>query len=129
MPSPSSCSCHGSLPWLMDPLPLAQPSWSTTAPSVHPIAPSPTVESAPIQVWGEDQSAWAWWLGFLHTLDLKGDMNPSMDEPCTYMGDDLGMGALFGLPRVSIEAKEGAIDAHDISPDEWLMMGPEQDQD
>jgi hypothetical protein len=90
---------------VMESMPLPEPIWSTTAPSIL-AAPAPPAMEAPEFEWGENQASYTWWLGFLKTLDSK-----LYNEEPRYPFENQELG------------EPPFLDACDQScPDEWLMF-------
>uniref|UniRef100_A0A7N2M3U0 Uncharacterized protein n=1 Tax=Quercus lobata TaxID=97700 RepID=A0A7N2M3U0_QUELO len=102
-------------------MPIPEPIWSTTAPSILAAPPQPGMEAVEFE-WGENnQASHTWWLGFLKTLDSK------YNEETKYP-----LGALFSQcqqegPKLG---EPPFIDASDqsTSPDEWLIFPATEDQ-
>lgn len=110
--------CHS----LMETMPLPEPVWSTTEPSVMadpppppPPPPSKSDSETPIMdlEWGENEnqsSSYSWWLGFLESLDD----NKVSGEKLNIVMEDSEM----------LSHESGFGDAMDQTccTDEWLMI-------
>jgi hypothetical protein len=105
-------------------MPLPEPIWSTTAPSIVLAAPTPPAMEAPEFEWGENQAAYTWWLGFLKTLDNK----YNHEEPKYHFGNS----RILFTQRCQEAPKLGEstfLDGCDqSSTDEWLMFPTTEDQ-
>lgn len=122
--SSSAQCCYYSL---TEAIPIPEPIWSTTAPTI-PAAPSSATAAAAVESlefeWGESHaSAYNWWLGFLKTLDSK--IN-NIENYSTYPHS-----RLFGY-QDNLKLGEGmfvdASDQQNTAPDEWLTFPASDDQ-
>lgn len=123
--SSSAQCCYYSL---TEAMPIPEPIWSTTAPTI-PAAPSATaaaaVESLEFE-WGESQAAaYNWWLGFLKTLDgkISNVENYSKYPHSRVFGcqDNLKLGE----GKFAVGASD---DQQNTAPDEWLTFPTSDDQ-
>lgn len=102
-------------------MPIPEPIWSTTAPSILAAPPQPGMEAVEFE-WGENnQASHTWWLGFLKTLDSK------YNEETKYP-----LGALLSQcqqegPKLGEQPFTDASD-QSTSPDEWLIFPATEDQ-
>lgn len=108
---------------LTESMPLPEPIWSTTAPSIPVEPPAPT-ESLECFEWGGNQAAaYAWWLGFLKMLDGKNICN-NIDQNSRYPSSYLEK-------IVNGKLGEGIfMDASDQNTctDEWLIFPAIEDE-
>ncbi|PRQ42754.1 hypothetical protein RchiOBHm_Chr3g0461071 [Rosa chinensis] len=128
--SSSSSSSHdvvsGTSTQLLQSMPLPEPVWSTTAPSVPPHVPysgGPAMEAADIEFeWGENQaSSYTWWLAFLKTLDGNNSTTSTVPQEFKYPLA-LGSSNLFFGRRPGGNFKVEEADEQIPSPDEWLII-------
>ncbi|KAK4392358.1 hypothetical protein Sango_2013600 [Sesamum angolense] len=101
---------------LTESMPIPQPTWSTTAPAVSTLC-------APVEVleveWYDNQysSSYAWWIGFLNSLDGKSGGGKEFMESCE--------GACLEFDTRD-DVEKSAPDANDQSTstftDEWLIF-------
>ncbi|GLT92792.1 hypothetical protein SLE2022_106100 [Rubroshorea leprosula] len=111
--------------WVVEAMPLPEPVWSTTAPSV-PAGPPVTEEAGVVEFeWGENQNqaaSYKWWLGFLKALDRKS--SEETKYPC--LEDDI----VFG-EQENLEVGEPnflSSGDQDSCLDDWLMFPATEDQ-
>ncbi|KAB1224519.1 hypothetical protein CJ030_MR2G016408 [Morella rubra] len=102
---------------LIESMPLPEPIWSTTAPSILAAPPPPGAMESPEFEWGENQASYTWWLGFLQTLDGK-----HSEEPNLPFGNS---GPLFSQCEEPTFLDSSG---QSSSPDEWLMFPTTEDQ-
>ncbi|CAK9153745.1 unnamed protein product [Ilex paraguariensis] len=112
-------------------LPAVPPTWSTTAPSLLPTITPPPMESLEFE-WPKNlSSSYAWWLGFLKTIDGKISTQVSK---CPY-GENIVVSdsrVLGQFPGGSTELGDQppSLDANgpNPSPDDWLTVPTAEDQ-
>lgn len=105
---------------ILESMPVPQPIWSTTAPSVLrlPVAP---MEEQEIFEWGDGQASYTWWLGFLKALDV----NSSNDTEYTNAESGSAVGMMSSMCQDGLESEEALfVEASDYSSfaDEWLIV-------
>ncbi|KGN58710.1 hypothetical protein Csa_002623 [Cucumis sativus] len=108
---------------IMESMPVPQPTWSTTEPSVvrSPVAP---MEEQEIFEWGDGQASYAWWLGFLKALDV----NISNDTEY----ENAGSGSAVGMSSMVLTRCQDGLESgealfleasdHTSLADEWLII-------
>lgn len=116
---------------LLETLPLPEPTWSTTPPAIFAapsiVATPPLLEAIEFE-WEESfTTSYAWWLGFLKSLDGK-----STEESKYPFEENVVMrnSWLFGQRQDGPKLGESpCLDANDQSSylDEWLMIPPTED--
>lgn len=136
--SSSSSSSHevvinGPSTQLLESMPLPEPVWSTTAPSVLPHVPysgGAAMEAADIEFeWGENQaSSYSWWLSFLKSLDGNNHITKNVHEESKYPLA-LGSSNWFFGQRHGGNFKVEEADEQSPSPDEWLMFPTTEDHE
>ncbi|XVE76643.1 hypothetical protein DITRI_Ditri12bG0190000 [Diplodiscus trichospermus] len=108
------------------PMPLPEPVWSTTAPSVP--AALPGKEALEFFEWGENPaSSYTWWLGFLQALDgnnIKKTKHPSVKENSPAGLEQQEISYKLGETTNFVGASTDQISA---SLDEWLMFPTTED--
>lgn len=108
---------------ILESMPVPQPTWSTTAPSVlrSPVAP---MEEQEMFEWGDGQASYAWWLGFLKALDVNSSNDIEYQNAGS--GNAVGMSSMVltqcqdGLESgeaLFLEASD-----HTSFADEWLII-------
>lgn len=120
---------------LVESMPLPEPVWSTTAPSVLAHTPSSSSSAAAANMealefeWGENQaSSYSWWISFLKTLDGNNAEKSKYPMPLE------SSNWLFGQNQNSNykvgDQETSLVDAndHSPSPDEWLMFPTTEDE-
>ncbi|KAL2479270.1 Uncharacterized protein Adt_32236 [Abeliophyllum distichum] len=105
---------------LMESMPIPEPTWSTTAPTVL-CAPVPSVEVLEFE-WPENMSSsHSWWIGFLNSLDGKENSELIMENSkgCGQISDN------SSVEKPYLDAND------DDSPflDEWLIFPAAEDHD
>ncbi|KAK4432233.1 hypothetical protein Salat_0985400 [Sesamum alatum] len=100
---------------LTESMPIPEPTWSTTAPAVlcaHP------VEVLEVEWYDNHSSSYAWWMGFLNSLDGRKTSGVGMESSD-------GLGPCLELDTTSRDVEKSApADANDQTPftDEWLIF-------
>lgn len=123
--SSSAQCCYYSL---TEAMPIPEPIWSTTAPTI-PAAPSATaaaaMESLEFELGESQAAAYNWWLGFLKTLDgkINNVENYSKYPHSRVFGcqDNLKLGE----GKFAVGASD---DQQNTAPDEWLTFPTSDDQ-
>ncbi|XVF08363.1 hypothetical protein REPUB_Repub06bG0220100 [Reevesia pubescens] len=115
-----NCCCYSLVEAM--PMPLPEPVWSTTAPTV---AAAPAgLEAMEFFEWGENQaSSYTWWLGFLRALDAG---NSSMEKTKQY-SNFVKENSRVLMEQQDISSKLGEPTDKNASLDEWLMFPTAQD--
>ncbi|XVF76907.1 hypothetical protein PTKIN_Ptkin13bG0304900 [Pterospermum kingtungense] len=111
-----SCGCYSLVEAM--PIPIPEPVWSTTAPSV-PAAP-PGLEAMEFLEWGENEaeaSSYTWWLGFLGALDGN-----NVEKTKNHFVDN----SIIVKQEISSKHGDGSSDQN-ASFDEWLMFPTTKD--
>ncbi|KAH7553922.1 hypothetical protein JRO89_XS12G0078600 [Xanthoceras sorbifolium] len=134
--SSRTTSSSSSSATMLESMPLPEPIWSTTEPSIPAATPpvAATMEELEFE-WGENQaSSHSWWLGFLQALDSKKKIVDNYSKyPCleriTVMGNSRVFGHQDSCKLGGEDEGPNFVDAshdHDqqnsSSPDEWLMF-------
>ena len=109
-------------------MPLPEPVWSTTAPSVT--AAPPGLEAMEVLEWGENQaSSYTWWLGFLRALDgnnIEKTKHPFVDnivkENSGAVLEQQEISSKLGEPTSNVGASD-----QNASLEEWLMFPTTED--
>ncbi|CAL5422849.1 unnamed protein product [Camellia sinensis] len=126
----SSSSCdYGSqyCSSLLESLPLPQPTWSTTPPSVLATPPPPPMEALEFECAENLASSYTWWLGFLKTLD--GNNNTAQVVSKYPFEEDIVTGMGYGLKIGDpLPCLDGNDDHQSSSVDEWLTIPTVEDQ-
>ena len=108
---------------ILESMPVPQPTWSTTAPSVLR-SPEATMEEQEIFEWGDGQASYAWWLGFLKALDV--DSSNDTEYPNAGNGNAVGMSSMVLTQcQDGLESGEALfLEASDNTSftDEWLII-------
>ncbi|KAF3975449.1 hypothetical protein CMV_001294 [Castanea mollissima] len=113
--------CYSLMESMTMTMPIPDPIWSTTAPSILAAPPQPGMEAVEFE-WGENnQASHTWWLGFLKTLDSKYNEEPkyplgALFSQCQQEGPKIGE------PPFLYPSDQSA------SPDEWLIFPATEDQ-
>ncbi|KAJ0088537.1 hypothetical protein Patl1_31473 [Pistacia atlantica] len=119
----SSQCCYYSL---TESMPLPEPVWSTTAPTIS-AAPPAAMESLEFE-WGENQaSSYSWWLGFLKTLDGK-IVEHSKYQHLEKINNAMENSRVGFGHQDSSKLGDGDGSDQNSSPDEWLMFPSYDDQ-
>ncbi|KAJ9694094.1 hypothetical protein PVL29_009872 [Vitis rotundifolia] len=116
---------------LLETLPLPEPTWSTTPPAIFAapsiVATPPLLEAIEFE-WEESFTAsYAWWLGFLKSLDGKSTEESKYPfEENVVMRNSWVFGQRQDGPKLG---ESPCLDANDQSSylDEWLMIPPTED--
>lgn len=113
------------------PIPIAEPVWSTTAPSVPPVAPTAGLEAMEFLEWGENEaSSYTWWFGFLGALDGKTSLEKTKQQKQHHFVDDNNISKIEkenGTKHGEVDSFVGAGDQNIVSLDEWLMFPATED--
>ncbi|KAK9986232.1 hypothetical protein SO802_031183 [Lithocarpus litseifolius] len=113
--------CYSLMESMTMTMPIPEPIWSTTAPSILAAPPQPGMEAVEFE-WGENnQASHTWWLGFLKTLDSKYNKEPKypLGALCSQCQQE---GPKLGEPPFLDPSDQSA------SPDEWLIFPATEDQ-